>query len=99
MSGVMSAASGFTMSPVQAPANVETDGELSFDIRDPSGVPITDFDEAHDKQLHLIVVRNDGREYRHVHPELDPRTGVWSLPWSWDTAGTYRLYADFTSEG
>ncbi|AVL96139.1 MULTISPECIES: hypothetical protein [Microbacterium] len=99
VSGVMSAASGFTMSPVQAPANVETDGELSFDIRDPSGVPITDFDEAHDKQLHLIVVRNDGREYRHVHPELDPRTGVWSLPWSWDTAGTYRLYADFTSEG
>ncbi|MBN8424372.1 heavy-metal-associated domain-containing protein [Microbacterium esteraromaticum] len=99
VSGVMSAASGFTMGAVQAPTSVGTDGELSFDIRDTSDVPISEFDTAHDKQLHLIVVRNDGREYRHVHPELDPKTGVWSLPWSWNAAGTYRLYADFASGG
>ena len=39
------------------------------------------------------MVRTDGTEFRHVHPTMDGR-GVWSLPWEWKTAGTYRIYAD-----
>lgn len=99
VSGVSIAASGFTLSPVRAPDSIGTEGELSFDIRDSAGATVTEFETAHDKQLHLIVVRSDGSEYRHVHPDLDPETGTWSLPWSWNAAGTYRVYADFTAAG
>lgn len=96
INGVALEAGGFTLSPVLAPASVGTEGELSFQIETSSGEPVTAFTEEHDKELHLIVVRTDGSGFRHVHPELDTATGTWSLPWKWDEAGTYRVYADFT---
>ncbi|WP_460795908.1 heavy-metal-associated domain-containing protein [Microbacterium sp. GXF0217] len=99
VSGTTTSASGFTLGPVSAPADTTTDGALSFRILGSDGEPVTTYDTAHDKQLHLIVVRSDGTQYRHVHPELDAATGVWSLLWTWDAAGTYRLYTDFASDG
>lgn len=66
-------------------------------VRGPEGEPVTSYETAHGKQLHLIVVRSDGSRYRHVHPVLDVGTGAWSLPWTWEAAGTYRVYADFTA--
>lgn len=59
---------------------------------------MTAFETAHDEDLHLIVVRTDGAEFRHVHPEMDAE-GTWSVPWSWNAAGTYRVYADFVPAG
>jgi hypothetical protein len=99
MSGVTIAASGSVIGPISAPAEPGVVGELSFRITDAGGDPVTAYETAHDKQLHLIVVRSDGSAYRHVHPELDSATGTWSLPWTWDAAGTYRVYADFTVAG
>ena len=99
VTGVTISASGFTLAPIAAPTATGIDGELSFRILTSDGEPVTTYDTAHGKQLHLIVVRNDGTQYRHVHPELDAAAGVWSLPWTWDAAGTYRVYADFASEG
>ena len=43
--------------------------------------PLTSFATSHEKQLHLIVVRTDGTEFRHVHPTMDV-DGTWSLPWA-----------------
>lgn len=99
MSGVTIAASGYVLGPISAPADPGAPGELSFRITDALGDPVTGYETAHDKKLHLIVVRSDGTAYRHVHPELDTATGTWSLPWTWDAAGTYRVYADFTGQG
>ena len=99
LNGVSASADGFVLSPVQAPAAAGEDGELSFQVLDESGEPITEFTTAHEKDLHLIVVRTDGTGYRHVHPELDTSTGTWSVPWTWAEAGTYRVYADFTPAG
>lgn len=99
VSGVTIAASGYILGAVSAPGEPGLAGDLSFEIRDAAGEPVTAYETAHGKQLHLIVVRNDGSRYRHVHPELDAKTGTWSLPWTWDAAGTYRVYADFTAEG
>src|SRR5690625_8051602 len=52
--------------------------------------------------MHLIAVRADGQHFRHVHPERDER-GLWSIPWEWQGAGTYPIFADFvpteTGEG
>lgn len=92
-------AGGFVLSPVEAPGTVGTAGELSFQILDESGAPVTEFAEAHDKDLHLVVVRTDGAQFRHVHPELDASTGTWSTPWTWDAAGAYRVYTDFMPAG
>lgn len=99
VTGVTIAASGYAMGVVEAPDESGVAGELSFVIRDAAGTPVTSYETAHGKQLHLIVVRSDGSGYRHVHPERDEHTGTWSLPWTWDAAGTYRVYADFTATG
>ena len=60
-------------------------------------MPSLDFTTSHDKELHLIVVRTDGTQFRHVHPTMDA-DGTWSLPWTWTAAGTYRVYADFVPD-
>jgi hypothetical protein len=99
VSGVTIAASGYVIEAISAPGETGVEGELTFRIRDAVGEWVTAYETAHGKQLHLIVVRSDGSEYRHVHPELDSHTGTWSLPWHWDAAGTYRVYADFTASG
>lgn len=95
-SGLSIDADGFVLSPVEAPGTTGAAGDLSFQIQTASGEAVREFTEAHDTDLHLIVVRTDGAEYRHVHPELDVSTGTWSVPWTWDAAGTYRVYATFT---
>lgn len=93
--GLSMSADGYTLSEVAAPTDTGAAGELSFSVLGEDGEPLTAYTEEHEKDLHLIVVRSDGSEFRHVHPELDEH-GEWSLPWTWDAAGTYRVYTDFT---
>lgn len=97
--GVSLSAGGFTLAPVTAPAVTGEQGELSFRILDGSGTAVTAYTPQHEKELHLIVVRSDGAQFRHVHPALDRGTGTWSIPWTWDAAGAYRVFADFAAEG
>ena len=92
--GVTSAAGGYQLSPVAAPAAVGETGKLSFQILDTDGDAVTELTTSHEKKLHLIVVRTDGTQFRHVHPTVSA-DGTWSLPWDWPAAGTYRVYADF----
>lgn len=99
VSGVSLSAGGFTLTPVSAPAAAGEAGELSFRILDGDGSPVTAYTPQHEKELHLIVVRGDGAEFRHVHPVLDRATGTWSLPWTWDAAGSYRVFTDFAASG
>ncbi|MBT2483549.1 MULTISPECIES: heavy-metal-associated domain-containing protein [unclassified Microbacterium] len=99
LKGLSLSIDGYVLSPVDAPTEVGAAGELSFQIQDAAGTPVTEYATAHDKDLHLIVARSDGSEFRHVHPTLDESTGTWSLPWEWTEAGTYRVFADFTPAG
>ncbi len=99
VNGVSASADGYALSPVKAPAGTDASGTLSFRILDEAGEPVTEYTVAHEKDLHLIVVRTDGTHFRHVHPVLDKSTSTWSIPWTWDEAGTYRAYADFTPAG
>ena len=73
-------------------------GELRFAIESPDGDPVTEFDELHERRMHLIVVRRDGTEFRHLHPEMDA-AGTWSVPVRFAEAGVYRAFADFSVEG
>ncbi len=73
-------------------------GQLRFTIEDADGKPVTEFDELHARRMHLIVVRRDGAEFRHLHPEID-ETGTWTVPVSFDQPGVYRAFADFSANG
>ena len=95
--GVTSAQGGYLLSPVAVPGAVGRTGTLSFRILAADGKAVTRFATSHEKQLHLIVVRTDGTQFRHVHPTMDA-DGMWSLPWEWAAAGTYRVYTDFVPE-
>ena len=72
--------------------------ELRFTIEGPGGEPVTEFDELHERRMHLIVVRRDGTEFRHLHPEMDA-AGTWSVPVRFGEAGVYRAFADFSAGG
>ncbi|WP_222130241.1 heavy-metal-associated domain-containing protein [Nocardioides deserti] len=92
--GVTSAQGDYLLAPVTAPGRGAEAGTLSFQVLDGTGDPVTEYATQHDKDLHLIVVRTDGAQFRHVHPRM-ASDGTWSLPWEWAAAGTYRIYADF----
>ena len=69
--------------------------EISFRILDDAGVPVTEFDEEHERRMHVIVVRRDLTGYQHLHPRMAP-DGTWSVGLRLDRPGIYRFYADFT---
>ena len=52
---------------------------IRFTITGPDGAPLTAYDEQHERDLHLIVVRRDLTGFQHVHPTLDADTGTWSV--------------------
>ena len=88
---------GLLLSAVSTPDRVGEEGTLSFSITSVDGEAVTAFETEHDKELHLIVVRTDGARFRHVHPEMSA-DGVWSIPWTWDAAGSYRVLTDLVPE-
>ncbi|MBJ8344057.1 hypothetical protein [Antrihabitans sp. YC2-6] len=96
--GLQVSQNGYTLGPVAAPAVAGRPGTLNYTILDGTGSATTGFDTLHEKQLHLIVVRSDTMEYRHVHPTM-AADGTWSIDWTWPTGGTYRVFTDFDPAG
>src|SRR3954470_10171642 len=70
---------------------------LRFTVRDGRG-PVRDFEVTHEKRMHLIVVRRDGRGFQHLHPEMNA-DGTWTAPITLADAGAYRVFADFQRAG
>lgn len=99
LAGLSLSAQGYTLSPVSAPREVGEEGELSFRIEDAAGAPVLAFTPAHERALHIMIVRSDGTNFRHVHPTLEESSGTWSLPWEWTAAGSYRVFVDVTPTG
>ncbi len=71
---------------------------VAFRILGPDGAPVRTYDVAHEKRMHLVLVRRDLAIFRHVHPELAD-DGTWSVTADLPAPGTYRAYADFTIDG
>ncbi|WP_137723530.1 hypothetical protein [Prescottella subtropica] len=89
---------GYTLGEITAPTRTREAGTLAFTITGPDGHPVREYDDLHEKQLHLIVVRSDTSEFRHVHPTLGP-DGTWTIDWTWPTAGSYRVFTDIRPTG
>ena len=96
--GLRPTEAGYTLSALSAPTTTGTSGSLRFRIDGPDGAPVTDYRDLHEKDLHLIAVRSDTTEYRHVHPVRDA-AGTWSIDWAWPKPGTYRIFADSQPAG
>jgi hypothetical protein len=92
--GLASSTGGYTLTPTDPTLTPGTTEPFSFRITGPDGAPVTAFDVAHDKRMHLIVVRRDTTGFQHLHPEMDA-TGTWSVPLAVPAAGSYRAFADF----
>ncbi|MFF7250939.1 hypothetical protein ACFZBU_44580 [Embleya sp. NPDC008237] len=89
---------GYTLVPPAEPLPAGTPTDFRFRVLGPDGQPWTRYDRAHDKDLHLIVARRDLSGFRHVHPVLGA-DGTWSVPLTFASAGTYRVFADFSPAG
>jgi hypothetical protein len=73
-------------------------GELRFGIEDARGARVTAFDVEHERRMHVIVVRRDGRGFQHVHPEM-AADGTWRVAVTLGEPGAYRVFADFARDG
>ncbi|MDP1846560.1 MAG: hypothetical protein Q8K79_02120 [Solirubrobacteraceae bacterium] len=72
--------------------------EVRFRIVDDRGETVRDFDVAHTKRMHVIVVRRDLAGFQHLHPSQN-RDGSWTVAVRLPLAGSYRLFADFAHAG
>jgi hypothetical protein len=98
--GLASTRDGYTLVPETTTIGTTTvgSGTFAFRITGPGDDPVTAFDVVHERQLHFIVVRRDGTDFQHVHPEMDA-SGTWRVPLTVPAAGVYRAFADFTPTG
>ena len=74
------------------------DERLSYRIVDARGKTVRDYDVAHEKRMHLILVRRDLTGFQHLHPEQRP-DGSWVTTARLDDAGSYRVFADYATGG
>ncbi|NUT35956.1 MAG: hypothetical protein HOV79_23115 [Hamadaea sp.] len=82
------------MQPVTLPAARGKAREVAFRILGPDGRPLTAYQPAQTKLLHLYALRDDLSGYQHLHPVL---TGdLWTARLDIADGGSYRLYAEFT---
>lgn len=61
--------------------------------------PILAYDVDMQKLIHLIIVRDDFATFAHVHPAFDPKTGIFSQPFTKEPNHRYYVYADTTPRG
>lgn len=71
---------------------------LTFQIVDDRGRPVRDYDVAHEKRMHFIVVRRDFEHFQHLHPRMSD-DGTWTQLVKFAHGGSYRVFADFERGG
>jgi hypothetical protein len=96
--GLAVSEAGFTLTPAAAALPAGAGVPYRFTVTGPDGHPVTAYEVAHEKELHLIVVRRDLAGFQHVHPTR-AADGTWTVPLDLRRAGTYRVFADFEPAG
>jgi hypothetical protein len=96
--GLAVSEAGYTLQLAQPVVAAGRPADFRFTIGGPDGQPLRSYRTSHDKPLHLVVVRRDLAEYRHVHPVLGS-DGTWSIPLTLGRPGPYKVIADFVPPG
>lgn len=96
--GLSVASEGYALQLARSTAPAGEQFLLELTVTGPDGAPLLDYTRAHEKDLHLIVVRRDLTWFAHLHPTRDD-AGRWSLPLTLREPGTYKVIADFTPAG
>jgi len=96
--GLRASERGYTLVPPAEAMPVGIGTDFRFRVLGPDGRPWTRYERAHDRELHLIVVRRDLSGFQHVHP-VAGADGTWSVALTFPTAGPHRVFADFTPTG
>ena len=91
-------ADGFRLVPDVSAVVARQDGIYSFTIVDEHGRPVTEFDQLHERDLHLVVASRDLDTYHHLHPQQGGG-GRWSVDLPSLPEGSYRVYADAAPTG
>jgi hypothetical protein len=89
---------GLTLKLARRTAQAGEPFNLAFRIVDRRGQTVRDFDVEHTKRMHFIVVRRDMSGFQHLHPS-QAADGSWSVPTTLGDAGSYRVFADFSTGG
>jgi hypothetical protein len=89
--GLLVSQDGYTFVPETRNLDGTT---FAFVIQGPDGTPVTTFDIAHDRELHLIIASRDLQHFAHLHPTRDAQ-GRWSVQLPELAPGAYRAFADF----
>ena len=96
--GLRASADGYTLVPDGTVLDPGVAQSFDFRITGPDGAPVLEFEERHERLLHLIVVSRDLSSFAHVHPTLSG-DGTWSVELPPLAPGAYRAYADFAAAG
>ncbi len=68
-----------------------------FRLEGPDG-PVQRYEQLHEREVHLIVVRRDLTGFQHVHPTRSA-DGTWAIDLDLRGGGTWRAFADFAPTG
>ncbi|MCR2803301.1 hypothetical protein [Paenibacillus soyae] len=71
---------------------------ITMTARDENGEKVQEYELGHEKEMHLIVVREDLSEFYHVHP-IKRADGEFTQEMTLPSGGTYKLFADFIPAG
>lgn len=93
--GLSKTVDGYSLTNLTFPTKAGQAGTMTFVIDGPQGKPQTDFTLQQTKLLHLYVVRQDLTQFQHIHPTLDMKTGLWSVPVTFAEPGPYHVVIEF----
>jgi hypothetical protein len=97
--GLAVAADGLRLVPSETRFDPGTPTEWTFRVVDEDGEAVTDFEAAHGRPSHLVVVRRDLTRFQHRHPELDG-DGTWRVEeFALPDPGVYRAFVDIVVDG
>src|SRR5207237_337217 len=74
------------------------DSSSDFGSSTSAAAPSATSTSSHTKRLHLVVVRRDMIDFQHLHP-TQVTNGSWATPLKLHEAGSYRVFADFSTGG
>ena len=86
------------VSTMPSQPNAGEPAQLRLMIHAADGTMVKDFEITHEKQIHLIIVREDLGEFAHIHPEIDAAGNI-EARFTFPTGGTYLVYADHKPAG